>query len=297
MQAVGQYADCDFYPCHLTFATPAAGILDCFLPAVRNLEIPYGKVAILASSWMPLYHLARELRAGGIPSIGPGSRPYKRTHLISHLVEPIGAYLECHQPSVCIEVQRSLFSLVANLTGSLPPHIYDYKGRVTVCTLLAEAATARRASDSAVDWINDIAGRFSEVLIETNLLTAAAAVALRASAVEMVTDIRGRPGGNELTVEELGVFAMPEQCIQLMTVHKAKGREFDAVALIDAHDGRFPHFSIENVQDESEREAIYDESRRVVYVATTRAKRILMFFTDTSHGRNQPTPFLSEMGL
>jgi DNA helicase-2/ATP-dependent DNA helicase PcrA len=162
---------------------------------------------------------------------------------------------------------------------------------------LAEAATARRASDSAVDWINDIAGRFSEVLIETNLLTAAAAVALRASAVEMVTDIRGRPGGNELTVEELGVFAMPEQCIQLMTVHKAKGREFDAVALIDAHDGRFPHFSIENVQDESEREAIYDESRRVVYVATTRAKRILMFFTDTSHGRNQPTPFLSEMGL
>lgn len=80
-------------------------------------------------------------------------------------------------------------------------------------------------------------------------------------------------------------------------MHKAKGREFDAVAVIEANDGRFPHFSVEKIEDETERLAQYDESRRVVYVATTRAKRILMFFSDTADYRNRPTPFLGEMGL
>ena len=80
-------------------------------------------------------------------------------------------------------------------------------------------------------------------------------------------------------------------------MHKAKGREFDAVAVIDAHDGRFPHFSLRDLTDPVEWQAQYDESRRVVYVATTRAKRLLMFFTDTTDYRNRPSPFLGEMGL
>jgi DNA helicase-2/ATP-dependent DNA helicase PcrA len=113
----------------------------------------------------------------------------------------------------------------------------------------------------------------------------------------MVTDIRGREGGDTLTIEDMGIFARPKHCIQLLTVHKAKGREFEAVAVIEAHDGRFPHFSIYRLTDDAEREAQYDESRRVVYVATTRAKRILMFFSDTADHRNRPTPFLAEMDL
>jgi len=80
-------------------------------------------------------------------------------------------------------------------------------------------------------------------------------------------------------------------------VHKAKGREFEAVAVIEAHADRFPHFSISKITDDTEREAQYEESRRVVYVATTRAKRILMFFSDTTRYKNRPTPFLAEMGL
>jgi DNA helicase-2/ATP-dependent DNA helicase PcrA len=217
--------------------------------------------------------------------------------VIAHLVEPVGAYLETQEPNVCIAVQRALFSVVGDLMGSVPHRIFDYKGRVTVCKLLAEARIARQASDFAVDWISDVAARFSTVLTEANVLTPEAAEMLRGSAIEMVEDIRGRQGGDQLTVEELGIFARPDHCIQLLTVHKAKGREFDAVAVIEAHYGRFPHFSIENIQDDDERQAIYDESRRVVYVATTRAKRVLMFFSDTSHYRNRPMPFLAEMGL
>jgi len=297
MQAVGEYADCGFEPSHLTLATPLAGVLDHFLPAVRDLNIPLGGVAILASWWVSLYKLARELRAIGIPSIGPGSRPYKRSHLIAQLVEPVGAYLESPDPHVCIAVQRALFSIIANLMGRAPHDIFSYKGRVAVCKLLAEAAAAREISDFATDWIDAVSARFVPVLVEADLLTKETASALRDSAVQMVADIEGRPGGDQLTVEELGIFARPEHCIQLLTVHKAKGREFDAVAVIEAHHGRFPHFSVDSLEDEAEREAVFDESRRVVYVAATRAKRVLMFFSDTTHYRNRPMPFIAEMNL
>jgi DNA helicase-2/ATP-dependent DNA helicase PcrA len=297
MRAVGEYAECLIVPTHQTVVNPAAGIFDHFLPAVRELGVPLGKVAILASWWVSLYKLAGELRAQGIPAIGPGARPYKRSHLIAQLVEPIGAYLESADSEIAIAVQRSLFVLIATLTDHAPYSVFDYKGRVAVCKLLAEAAAARDTSACAIDWLADAAARFSRILVDAEMLNANAADVLKQSAGQMVADIRGREGGDALTIEELGIFARPDRCLQLLTVHKAKGREFEAVAVIEAHDGRFPHFSIYRLTDEAERNAHYDESRRVVYVATTRAKRILMFFSDTADDRNRPMPFLAEMGL
>ncbi len=297
MRAVGEYADCPIVPAHQTVANPAEGIFSYFLPAVRELGVPLGKVAIMASWWVSLFNLAQELRRQDIPAVGPGARPYKRSHLIAQFVEPIGAYLESPESEIAIAVQRALFVLIANLTDHATYSVFDFRGRVVVCKLLAEAAAARDTSDCAVDWIVDASGRFSNVFVEAEMLSSDEAVVLRESAAQMVTDIRNREGGDKLTVEDLGIFARPKHCIQLLTVHKAKGREFEAVAVIEAHDGRFPHFSIYRLTDDIEREAQYDESRRVIYVATTRAKRLLMFFSDTADHRNIPTPFLSEMGL
>jgi DNA helicase-2/ATP-dependent DNA helicase PcrA len=212
-------------------------------------------------------------------------------------VEPIGAYLESPEAEIAIAVQRSLFVVIANLTDHAPYSVFDFKGRVAVCKLLAEAGRARNASAYAVDWVSDASTRFARVLVDAELLSHENGVALQESAAQMVADIRSREGGDTLNVEDLGIFARPKHCIQLLTVHKAKGRVFDAVAVIEAHDGRFPHFSIDQLTDNNERQAQYDESRRVVYVATTRAKRVLMFFSDTTHHRNRPTPFLAEMGL
>jgi DNA helicase-2/ATP-dependent DNA helicase PcrA len=113
----------------------------------------------------------------------------------------------------------------------------------------------------------------------------------------MATDISERDPNGAFTVEELGIFARPSKCIQLMTIHKAKGREFEAVAVIDAHDGRLPHFSIRNISDPVLQQTRFGESRRVAYVAVTRAMRLLMLFTDASDFRNEPSPFLREMGL
>lgn len=297
MQAVGEHANCAVIPTHHTVATPLAGVINQFLPTVRRLEIPFGKVAVLASWWMSLYQLAGELRTLGIPSIGPGARPYKRSHIIGHLVEPIGAYLEMRDAKMAIAVQRALFTLLADLTGHPSFSIYDYKGRVAVCQILAEAESARGATGRAVDWIMNVTARVATVLVEGGYVTQANAETLNDSATQMVADIQGRSNGNELTIAELGIFARPDNCLQLLSVHKAKGREFDAVAVIDAHDGKFPHFTIYRIADQMERDARYAESRRVVYVAATRAKQILMFFSDTRDYRNRPSPFLAEIGL
>jgi len=297
MRAVGEYAECPIVPVHQSVSSPAEGIFDHFLPAVRELGVPLGEVAIIASWWVTLFNLGRELRRQNIPAIGPGARPYKRSHLIAQLVESIGAHLENSESETAIAVQRSLFVLIANLTERAPYSVFDFRGRVAVCKLLAEAAAARNTSVYANDWIPDAAERFSRVLVDAEMLSADNAAALQESAAQMVTDIRGRGGGDMITIEDLGIFAQPKHCIQLLTVHKAKGREFEAVAVIEAHDGRFPHFSVYGLMDEAERQAQYDESRRVIYVATTRAKRILMFFSDTADHRNRPTPFLEMMGL
>ncbi len=297
MQAVGSYKDYSVPPGSPAVANPLDGIVNYFLPAVASLGVPYGKVAILAPWWLSLFHLARGLRAQGLPVIGPGARPYKRTHLFSHLAEPLGAYLESPEPEIALAAQRAVFFVLANLTSEPSRDVFSYVGRTVVCKVLRAAADAKHQSPLAVGWLRISASTITDVLLEAGFLPLTHRDALKDSAENMIADIMERDPSGLLTVEDLGIFARPTECIQLMTIHKSKGREFEAVALIDAHDGRIPHFSVKDIPDPELRTARYDESRRLTYVAATRAMRVLMIFTDTSNHRNQPTPFLREMGL
>ena len=60
----------------------------------------------------------------------------------------------------------------------------------------------------------------------------------------------------------------PENLVTLMTIHAAKGLEFEAVFLAGMVDGIFPHFR-------SLEESGLEEERRLFYVALTRARRRL----------------------
>jgi len=86
-----------------------------------------------------------------------------------------------------------------------------------------------------------------------------------------------------------------EDCVQLMTLHSAKGLEFPQVFLVGLEDGLFPHQRSQETPDGLE------EERRLAYVGMTRARRELHLTHAESrllHGsvmRSHPSRFLAEI--
>jgi len=86
----------------------------------------------------------------------------------------------------------------------------------------------------------------------------------------------------------------PQELVTLMTVHAAKGLEFEAVFVVGLVDGLFPHFR-------SVEEFGLEEERRLFYVAITRARRHLFLSTfkqreDRGEVRPcRPSRFLTEL--
>ena len=89
--------------------------------------------------------------------------------------------------------------------------------------------------------------------------------------------------------------------ITLITLHQAKGLEFDTVFIAGANEGVLPHAMALNVQSQDDYEAACGEERRLMYVGMTRAKRNLhvtwSLFTSSSLYRRQnvPSQFLKEI--
>lgn len=87
--------------------------------------------------------------------------------------------------------------------------------------------------------------------------------------------------------------------ISLMTVHVAKGLEFDNVFVIGLSDGSFP--SMRALSDVDNKDA-EEEERRLAYVAFTRAKKNLVLtyntaYTYVSDSHQVPSRFIKEAGL
>jgi len=86
-----------------------------------------------------------------------------------------------------------------------------------------------------------------------------------------------------------------EDCIQMMTLHTAKGLEFPVVFLCGLEDGLFPHQRSLNDEEGLE------EERRLCYVGTTRAmKQLYMTYAEQRrlHGQDNygtPSRFISEI--
>ncbi|WP_027185579.1 ATP-dependent helicase [Desulfovibrio inopinatus] len=77
-------------------------------------------------------------------------------------------------------------------------------------------------------------------------------------------------------------LSIDDETVPLMTVHAAKGLEWDNVVLIGFDDGVFP----------SKRNANIEEERRLAYVALTRAANSITIV----HDQQKPSRFIAEMG-
>jgi ATP-dependent DNA helicase UvrD/PcrA len=77
--------------------------------------------------------------------------------------------------------------------------------------------------------------------------------------------------------------------VNLLTYHRSKGLEFDAVFLPRLLDGELPYRAKRNGTDPS-------EERRLLYVGITRA-RTHLFLSWPGDARSRPSPFLAELGV
>jgi superfamily I DNA/RNA helicase/RecB family exonuclease len=107
--------------------------------------------------------------------------------------------------------------------------------------------------------------------------------------------------------EEEALAPAAEPAVQVMTMHAAKGLEFDHVFVLGLSAGRMPgpwRRSKDDVPDEllketlptdESRELHEHEMRRLLHVAMTRARRgLVLSFAERSEGATRPSPFLDE---
>jgi len=273
------------------------GVRDVFIPALKKHGIPEGEAAVLAPWWTSLPPLARALRGAGVSVIGPGARPYKRSsHLLAPLAEELAALVAEPVGRGIGHLRYELRRLLSTLRGAdVAPT--GFREDVLVVGLIAQLRARAHSLDSAAVKLIDDVGKITSVALRRDGLVSESEVeALERSSLGLQSDVRAYEQKVHIptTVRHLGWFAKGSSSLRLSTMHAAKGREWNAVAVIEAFDGRVPHFSYtEQARSPESREAVYEEGRRVFYVSLTRAKRLLMIFTLSEPDWNtKHSPFL-----
>ena len=291
MKGIGETADAHIEPIYVHTSTAFEAITDYFLPALDGLGIPYGEAAILSPWWIKLYLLGRSLREYGIPIVGPGARPYRRSHAFALLAEQVCAYISHPMQKTLHQIEKELFYLITGATGKRPYTVFSYTGNVTIRKLIKSGNDIYKKNRRAIDWLANSAEEFEKILYEDGLLPGSCYGILKNSAGDIIEDlIRNKVDINNLSADDLGVFASTERNLHLLTMHKAKGREFDAVAIVDLHEGKIPDFRAIERHDLHQ----IEEDKRRLYVAITRARRFLMYVTDEEHYRNRPSRFICD---
>jgi DNA helicase-2/ATP-dependent DNA helicase PcrA len=87
--------------------------------------------------------------------------------------------------------------------------------------------------------------------------------------------------------------------VSLMTIHAAKGLEFEVVIISHVNQEIIPHWNALNPSDPSMRNREIEEERRLMYVAMTRSKKWLyLALCQTRFNKTmKPSQFISEAGL
>ena len=274
-------------PQYIGSGTTFATLSEEFLPRLAGLGIPFGEATILAKDWWTLRPIGRAMRELGVPVVGPGARPYRRSRLFATLAEQLCGAVTDIRPESMRGLERALFMAVQDATAVSRPEIFSYDGRIVIIRLLRQAK--RLAGEGgAAEWLDSMSAATGEILRAAELINASESGLFYASAQEMKADmVRSKTDIANLSIEDLGLFASPSRALRLSTIHYAKGREYQAVALVNLRDGAIPDYRSEDIEDD----------KRLFYVGVTRAKRLLFYVYEPRHWRDTPSRFLGEDGV
>ncbi|GAA4331960.1 UvrD-helicase domain-containing protein [Pigmentiphaga soli] len=168
---------------------------------------------------------------------------------------------------------------VIEASGLVPHYLQEKEGAERVENLreLVNAAAAFAAEDG---YPFDAAGALAQTLPEAGIELPSPLAAFLSHAALEAGDNQASEG---------------QDAVQLMTVHAAKGLEFEAVFISGLEEGLFPH------ENSILEQAGLEEERRLMYVAVTRAReRLYLSFSQTRmlHGQTRyhmRSRFLSEI--
>src|SRR5205814_6945606 len=101
-----------------------------------------------------------------IPTIGPGSRPYRRSHEFTILSEALSAYLVAPNADSASTVQKALFISLSNLTEVRPHDIYRVIGRRIIFRMIYEDEWVLAENEDVTQWLLKTADGCERILIE-----------------------------------------------------------------------------------------------------------------------------------
>ena len=266
-------------------------IINHFIPLLQQFNVPFGESAILAPWWTHLFPIAQSLRNQGIPVQGPGARPYKRSRLFSQIAEQLGMCVDSKSLSSLPTIEKSIFRLIYQAMGESRFDVFSYSGRCTSLNLVYEAKRIANENSKFDCWIKSCANRVAEILLLDGWIDQGTSVQLVKSSHEMIDDIKRHSNDhNSFTISDIGIFADSDNAIKLLTLHRSKGREFDAVAIIHAVENILPNWQ-SSTDDE------INEDRRLFYVGVTRSRKCLLISSSSNRSNDEPSRFVDEAGL
>ncbi len=294
MDAVGENKYYNHSPLWIRACDSFSGIDEYFLPAIKEHNISLGECAILAPNFYIFLKLAPKMREAGISILGPGSRPYRRSnHIIAPLIEEVCLFIETQDIKQIKIIRYKILDVITICEDKVDKDFFTLKGDIAILKILNAAKNLKNKNVNAKQFIVSFSEEIASLLHERGFIKKEAISHIATSGKGLVSDIEehcsGDPySGDNLTIEDLSLFSINSESIKLLTLHRAKGREFDAVAVICVHDGLIPYGAPYAGSDEE------NESRRLFYVGMTRARKLLMFFTEVRNLRS-PSRFLTEL--
>lgn len=296
-------------------AAERSGVADDIL---ANGAASWGQTVVLARNKMLLEGMLVELRARQVTaSIAQRRDRFQSPHMvwlqaaIDQVVRPADKQVfrqmfAAAEQLVVTGLDGDLLMAEANALGIGPTELWARRARESTDVVVQElGATVQSLGESRRGWrpvVRRLTNLFETWATRDGVVSDDVAEDL-AAWEQCLRDLRGEKGAEPELSDVIQGLALRSKepprapgTVTLMTIHGAKGLEFDRVYVIGLAESILPSWQSQNSGDTS---VAMEEERRSCFVAVTRTREMLsLSYAQRYRGRqSEPSRFIAEMGL